>query len=81
MKKTITSGGHMIAKLEFNLDEPYEREAHMMALRGSSYKSALDEMNNYLRGRLKYEELPESVTEALQAARDHLNSLIREVEE
>lgn len=62
-----------IATLQFNL--PEHREDLMDALNGVKYKIALDDMDNYLRGKLKYEDLPDAVNEALQAARDHLTML------
>lgn len=69
----------MKAILEFNL--PEESVEHLLALRGDAYKYALDDMNNYLRARLKYEALSDAVAEALQAARDKLNELIRDAED
>lgn len=57
--------------LEFDLYE--DREAYEDALNGSKYRGILQEFDNYLRGRLKYEELPEQIQEALQAARDKLH--------
>ena len=60
----------MLAKLEFNL--PEDEEEYRNAINGADYKLALEDMDNYLRGRLKYEELPEDVHKALQEARDKL---------
>lgn len=68
----------MKAILEFNL--PEESVEHLLALRGDAYKYALDDMDNYLRARLKYEDLPGQVAETLQAARDKLNELIQDAE-
>lgn len=65
------------AILEFNL--PEEQEDHKIALHGLDYKIALEDMENYLRGRLKYEGLSEEVRNALQEARDHLCSLTFEI--
>lgn len=69
----------MKAKLIFNL--PEDAEDHKYALKGLSYKIALDEMDNYLRSRLKYEDLSEEIDQELQAARDKLNELIRDATE
>lgn len=60
----------MKAILEFNL--PEEREEFEHAQRGIEYLIVLQEFDNYLRGRLKYEELPDDVHKALQEARDRL---------
>lgn len=58
--------------LEFDLYE--EQEAYNDALNGSKYLGVLQEFDNYLRGRLKYEEeLPEAIREALEAARSRLH--------
>lgn len=65
------------AILEFNL--PEEKEEHLNALYGTSYKIALEEMDNHFRCRLKYEDISEEVREALQNARDILTSLILDV--
>jgi len=43
-----------------------------MALNGSNYKIALEDMDEYFRKRLKYEELSTEVYEALEAARSYL---------
>ena len=43
-----------IAKLEFQL--PEEREDFSNALKGSHYKSVIDELFNYLRQKTKYED-------------------------
>ena len=61
----------MKAILEFNL--PDERNEYLCAARGSQYVAALEELDNYLRSRLKYEELDDSVYEALEKARNKLH--------
>jgi hypothetical protein len=42
------------------------------ALEGWRWRSVVECMDNYLRNRIKYEDLPEPVADALQAARDEL---------
>lgn len=59
------------ATLSFSL--PEEQHEFETATNGGSYLAALQELDNYLRGRLKYEELSEEVDAALQAARDKLH--------
>jgi len=60
-----------IATLRFTL--PDEDDEHRHALHGATYAAILLDLDNYLRGRLKYEEgLPEVACEALQATRDWL---------
>lgn len=63
----------MKAILEFNL--PEDEYNHECAMNGIHYKIVLDDMDTYFRGRLKYEDLPNEVRDALQAARDHLHQL------
>lgn len=67
----------MQAILKFKL--PEEAEEHKNALNGVDYKIALDEMDNYLRGQIKYGELDEGIRAALQEARDHLCSLTLDI--
>jgi hypothetical protein len=57
-------------KLIFKL--PEEDAEFQMAVKASAAFCALSEYDNYLRGRLKYEDLSEPVDTALQAARDKL---------
>jgi hypothetical protein len=56
--------------LEFNL--PEDAAAFKEAQKGTDYLCALQDYDNYLRGRLKHEDLTKNVREALQAARDKL---------
>ncbi len=44
----------MKARLEFNL--PADSEEHKSALNGSRYLAMLDDMDNYLRSELKYND-------------------------
>lgn len=63
----------MKGTLTFNL--PEEQVEFLTAQKGIVYQGALQDMDNYLRGRLKHEELSDDVSKALQDARDYLNSL------
>jgi hypothetical protein len=64
--------------IEFNEDE---REQHQDALFGASYRIALDDMNSWLRGKLKYEDHSPEAFAAYGACKDKLNELRREAEE
>lgn len=66
----------MKATLVFTL--PEDHEELKCAQNGLKYRSALEEMDSYLRGRLKYEDLDLEVATALEAARRHLNELMRD---
>lgn len=48
---------------------------HRNAINGGRWRSVVEEMDNHLRERIKYENLPEPIETALQAARDKLGSL------
>jgi uncharacterized protein (UPF0128 family) len=65
-------GENMKAYLVFNL--PEEREELHFAQKGLDYSLALDEIDNHLRNRLKYETLSDEVHDALQQVRDILSS-------
>jgi hypothetical protein len=62
----------MKAILEFNL--PEEDEEYRHAVHGIDYSIVIDEIDNYLRGQLKYncDNLSEEVQAALQLVRDKL---------
>jgi hypothetical protein len=57
---------------------PQENDEFQYAKQGVDRSTILSEFDNYLRGRLKYEDLPEAVEEALQAARDKLHEIKNE---
>lgn len=59
---------------------PQEEGEFESAQKGGRYLSMLADMDNYLRARLKYEELPEPVHAALQDARDKLHECLRDYE-
>jgi len=70
----------MIATFKFKL--PEEAIEHNDALNGTAYRIALENMDNSLRNRIKYEDdLEENVREALQSVRDSLLEYIREIKE
>jgi hypothetical protein len=64
------------ATLTFTL--PEEREEFYHAAKGAEWRIALEDMDAYLRSRIKHEDLPEDVTTALDAARQHLHAVIAE---
>lgn len=61
----------MRASLSFKL--PDEEEAFEFAKNGLSYYSVLSNLDNYLRSKLKYEELTEEQSTAYQNMRDKLH--------
>lgn len=66
----------MKAVLSFNL--PEEEEAHKDALNGSLFKFVLQDLDNELRGKIKYMDLPEAIHGTLQEIRDKLHELCNE---
>jgi len=61
------------AILKFDL--PEERSEFKDACDGAKLRSAAQEFDNYLRGRLKYEEMPEIVDDTLSDVRDKLHEI------
>jgi hypothetical protein len=64
------------ATLTFTL--PDEQEEFYLAAKGADWRCALEDLDGYLRGRLKHEDLSEEVDLALDAARQHLHALVAE---
>jgi hypothetical protein len=64
------------ATLTFKL--PEEQEEFYLAAKGADWRMVLEDMDAHLRSRLKYEDLPEDVDKALDAARQHLHALVAE---
>jgi len=68
----------MKAVLTFDLSDLDDRVAHADALAGSKYRDALLELDEHLRGWIKYREDPEDVRAALLAVRDFLREVCQE---
>lgn len=66
----------MEALLQFNMDDPAEVEALQLAIKAPSYQGCLQELDEWLRQKLKYSELEEPVAEALEQARKKLHELL-----
>jgi hypothetical protein len=64
-------------RLEFEL--PDESSEFKRAVYASSMASVIHHFDNYLRSRLKYEELDTEVEKAVQRARDHLHELCEDI--
>jgi hypothetical protein len=62
------------ATLTFTL--PEEQEEFYLAAKGADWRIVLEDMDNYLRGRLKHEDLSEDAAVALDAARERLYTLV-----
>ena len=66
----------MKATLEFNL--PKEREAFETAVNSYRWRSVVSDMDNYLRGKIKYapDDMADEFLKALEMARTELHELI-----
>ena len=59
--------------LEFNL--PEEEEEFLLAFNGARYAIALDELDNWLRAKIKYGDHDQATEALYQECRDKLNEL------
>ena len=66
----------MKAILEFNLDDGDDRQAHLRAIKALDMSIALWDMDQYLRGLIKYGELDDITYKALQDTRDKLREIM-----
>jgi hypothetical protein len=66
----------MKAKLIFNL--PEEQEEFNDAVNGSAFKTAIWELDQYMRSQLKHGDLPDDVHEKVQEIRDQLHSILND---
>jgi hypothetical protein len=67
----------MKATLEFNL--PEEAQEFRTAINGWKFKSVLNEINDDLRSKIKWQDdMPDEVRQALQAVRDDMHQRLSE---
>jgi hypothetical protein len=64
----------MKAQLTFKL--PEEQEEFNDAVNGSAFKTAIWELDQYMRSQLKHGELPDDVHDKVQEIRDQLHSIL-----
>jgi uncharacterized protein (DUF1800 family) len=64
------------ATLTFTL--PEEQEEFYLAAKGADWRIVVEDMDGYLRGRLKHEDLSEEADKALDAAREKLHEFMAE---
>jgi hypothetical protein len=64
------------ATLTFQL--PEEQEEFYLAAKGADWRLVVEDMDAHLRSKLKYEDLPEDVDAALDAARQRLHEFVAE---
>lgn len=70
----------MKAILEFNLDEGDDKAAHLRAIKALDMAIALWDMDEYLRGQIKYASdlMPIEVYKSLEGVRDQLREIMNE---
>lgn len=61
------------AILEFKL--PEEKEEFDLARKGAHYSCVIEDLDNFLRGKIKYSNLEENIEAIYQEVRDKLNEL------
>lgn len=66
----------MKALLEFTL--PEDEDAYRMAIQAPEAFCVIREMSEWLRGKVKYEEMPEEVRAAVDEARGQLFALLQD---
>jgi hypothetical protein len=66
----------MKATITFSL--PEEQHEYSNAVEGSKMRSVLWELDQWLRAKLKYEELTDGQYDAFKETREHLRKLLRE---
>ncbi len=64
----------MKAILKFEL--PEEQEEFNDAVNGSAFKTAIWELDQYMRSQLKHGDLPDDVHDKVQEIRDQLHSIL-----
>lgn len=69
----------MQAILKFNL--PEDRDEFILAQRGASYQIALDEIDNHLRSKMKYENLSDAEYHLFEQIRNFVSEKRNEAEE
>ena len=68
----------MKAILEFNLDEPEDKEAHLRAIKSLDMMMALWDIEQYFRAQIKYNEnLTEDAYDALDKARQEFYDIMQ----
>jgi hypothetical protein len=67
-----------MAKVTIEFDSIEDKDEMEMCLNGSKWYSLAWELDQYLRGRLKYSELSEEVYKELSEIREKLHEIMRE---
>lgn len=67
-----------MAKVTIEFDTVEDKDEMEMCLNGSKWYSLAWELDQYLRGRLKYSELSEEVYKELSETREKLHEIMRE---
>lgn len=68
----------MKATLEFDLDEGQDRMAHLRCVKALNMAISLWDMDQYLRGLIKYGELDDAIHKTLEETRNKLREIMSE---
>ena len=68
----------MKATLEFDLEEGQDKTAHLRCVKAVIMAVALWDMDQYLRGLIKYGELDDATYKTLEETRDKLREIMSE---
>jgi hypothetical protein len=68
----------MKAILEFNFDNPEDVHAHANAIAGDKLGRVIYDLDDYLRGQLKYHELTDETYKAYELVREKIRELLTE---
>jgi hypothetical protein len=64
----------MTLTMEFDRDVPDERDDLLLVVHARALAAVLHNLDEHLRSRAKYAQLPEATVEELHAVRDHIRS-------
>ncbi len=70
----------MTLTMEFGRDIPDDRRELLLTVNAGTLASVIVSMDEMLRGRIKYGDLPDAVRDELQAMRDHLHTELADLE-
>lgn len=68
----------MKARIEFDLNDPDEKEAHRMAINGQGAHLVIAEIDGYLRNAIKYRDAFASAPDELSLVRTRIREICRD---
>lgn len=71
---------NMTLIMEFDRGVPDDRRDMLLTINAGALASVIVSVDEMLRGRIKYGDLPDAVRDELQAMRDHLHTELADLE-